>query len=308
MTASALLSPPAGGSLRTDSRITRLAFRQHREALMAWVKLDDHLDEHDKVLALGDAVADCMWLLSRGLMMCNRKETDGHIPAAALGRIGSDFGAAKRRKLIDRLVEVGFLHTPGHDCPRCPQPIEGWQVHDYRDYQPTRAKKDQDRAEARERMRRARAGKKPPPPTEPPTEHDDRSPDVRTEHVANGSRSSDNPVPGPVPVNPPTSPSGRSSPRGSRLPDGWKPDDEPDLVAAVGGIDAARREYRKFRDYWHAKPGKDGRKLDWQATWRNWLRRAAEDRGGSGRPKGPPRPPDGDVDYRAGWHGREATP
>jgi len=30
--------------------------------------------------------------------------------------------------------------------------------------------------------------------------------------------------------------------------------------------------YQKFRDYWTAKPGKAGTKLDWLATWRNWVR------------------------------------
>ena len=39
-----------------------------------------------------------------------------------------------------------------------------------------------------------------------------------------------------------------------------RPDLDPDLTAA------------KFADYWHAKPTKDGRKLDWLATWRNWVR------------------------------------
>lgn len=34
-----------------------------------------------------------------------------------------------------------------------------------------------------------------------------------------------------------------------------------------------------FRDYWVAKPGKDGRKADWLATWRNWVRNQR-----SGRP------------------------
>jgi len=38
-----------------------------------------------------------------------------------------------------------------------------------------------------------------------------------------------------------------------------------------------KSETEKFRDYWRAKPGKDGRKLDWPATWRNWMR-TAEDR------------------------------
>lgn len=27
-----------------------------------------------------------------------------------------------------------------------------------------------------------------------------------------------------------------------------------------------------FKDFWVAKPGKDGRKSDWLATWRNWVR------------------------------------
>lgn len=28
-----------------------------------------------------------------------------------------------------------------------------------------------------------------------------------------------------------------------------------------------------FKDYWIAKAGKDGRKVEWDATWRNWVRR-----------------------------------
>lgn len=30
--------------------------------------------------------------------------------------------------------------------------------------------------------------------------------------------------------------------------------------------------YAKFADFWIAKPGKDGVKADWLATWRNWVR------------------------------------
>ncbi|MGR9087307.1 MAG: hypothetical protein ACU841_09570 [Gammaproteobacteria bacterium] len=30
--------------------------------------------------------------------------------------------------------------------------------------------------------------------------------------------------------------------------------------------------FARFRDYWIAQPGAKGRKLDWQATWRNWVR------------------------------------
>lgn len=49
--------------------------------------------------------------------------------------------------------------------------------------------------------------------------------------------------------------------RGSRLPDDWLPDCDYDLPTL---------EY--FRDYWKAVPGQKGIKLDWQATWRNWVR------------------------------------
>lgn len=40
--------------------------------------------------------------------------------------------------------------------------------------------------------------------------------------------------------------------------------------------DAVRATAEKFRDFWVAKPGKDGRKADWEATWRNWIRRELE--------------------------------
>lgn len=37
-----------------------------------------------------------------------------------------------------------------------------------------------------------------------------------------------------------------------------------------------RRETEKFRDYWSAKSGRDAAKVDWTATWRNWMRNAAD--------------------------------
>jgi hypothetical protein len=30
----------------------------------------------------------------------------------------------------------------------------------------------------------------------------------------------------------------------------------------------------EFRDYWISVPGSKGVKLDWLATWRNWIRRS----------------------------------
>ena len=47
-------------------------------------------------------------------------------------------------------------------------------------------------------------------------------------------------------------------------------------------------EAAKFLDYWIGKPGKDGRKADWQATWRNWMRKATQNGGPNGQQRHPP--------------------
>lgn len=65
----------------------------------------------------------------------------------------------------------------------------------------------------------------------------------------------------------------------SRLPAEWKPSDELFAWAMQETHwphERIEREVEKFRDYWTAKPGKDGRKTDWAATWRNWIRKAME--------------------------------
>ncbi len=41
---------------------------------------------------------------------------------------------------------------------------------------------------------------------------------------------------------------------------------------------AIRIEADKFRDFWCSKAGKDATKLDWEATWRNWMRNVPKSR------------------------------
>ncbi len=64
--------------------------------------------------------------------------------------------------------------------------------------------------------------------------------------------------------------------RGTRLERDWRPPpDDWDLGRALGLNDAEiADQLDRFRDHWTAKPGKDGLKLDWAATFRNWLRKA----------------------------------
>ena len=64
----------------------------------------------------------------------------------------------------------------------------------------------------------------------------------------------------------------RQHARGARLPPDWEPSEllkawaqqkRPDLDLST--------TIEKFRNYWIAKPGKDGLKLDWEATFRTWV-------------------------------------
>ncbi len=90
------------------------------------------------------------------------------------------------------------------------------------------------------------------------------------------------PTPTPTPkkdivVSPAAPPHGTRLDKGWALPDDWRawciehrPDLDPQSVAD------------QFRDFWVAKPGKDGRKADWLATWRNWCR---SQKPGTGKPR-----------------------
>lgn len=85
-------------------------------------------------------------------------------------------------------------------------------------------------------------------------------------------------------------PKSKAEARATRLPDDWRPTDadtefckaeRPDLRPSVVAS--------RFFDYWIAQPGAKGRKADWSATWRNWVR---NEKPGNMRPSLVP----GDVD------------
>lgn len=78
------------------------------------------------------------------------------------------------------------------------------------------------------------------------------------------------------PVERGTVPNRANPKRGTRLPGNWVLTDKfrseaqrlrPDLMPRIHDI------AESFRDYWISQPGQRGVKLDWLATWRNWLKR-----------------------------------
>lgn len=95
----------------------------------------------------------------------------------------------------------------------------------------------------------------------------------------------DAPTPTPTPIikNPPLQEGkkdgdGSQKNRGSRIAPDWSlPGDWREWATGFGMSPAmVETEADSFRDYWTAKPGQAGVKLDWLATWRNWCRKAME--------------------------------
>jgi len=63
--------------------------------------------------------------------------------------------------------------------------------------------------------------------------------------------------------------------RGSRLPEGWAPSDATLAALRAEGHATPAGALASFGDYWRAVPGQKGVKLDWEGTYRNWVRRDA---------------------------------
>jgi len=63
--------------------------------------------------------------------------------------------------------------------------------------------------------------------------------------------------------------------RATRIADNWRPNDADREFAESFGFSTPEIDTTAdgFRDYWRAKAGRDAGKLDWSATWRNWVRR-----------------------------------
>ncbi len=104
---------------------------------MSWVRIDDKAMTHPKIVGLSDK-AFRLWVW--GLAYCQQHLTDGLIPIAALpagsGRIAVVLVLARLWDAID---------------------AGGWIVHDYTDWNDSKIRVEEKRAQARERMSRVRA-------------------------------------------------------------------------------------------------------------------------------------------------------
>ena len=225
---------------------------------MPWMKIDDSFESHPKVKSIPKGKrtkAIGLWTLAGS--WCARHLTDGFVPAYMVGELG---GTKAESSL---LVSASLWHEVDG----------GFTFHDWTDHQPSRAKVEEEREAAKERMRAARERKK-----------GTRSADVRantsersrtdTENFANG-RSVTPTRPDPTRPDPKEEEAGASSsatPRkrpATRLPDDWQPT-EAHWERRHDAIDV-QNEAATFRAHAEAN---DRRCVNWNAAFTQWLLKA----------------------------------
>lgn len=255
---------------------------------MTWFKVDDSFHSHPKAMAASPAALG-LWVVAGSWSGMNL--TEGHVPAHVLPRL-----MPKAERLARELVAVGLWDR-----------VEtGFVFHDWTSYNPTRA----EAIAARDRQssggaignhRRWHEGKGKVDPhcrycqknTPPNSRVADRVPDGGTESVPNPPSRPD-----PTRVDKDTPPATRVPPKGDRrghpLPDDFTVTEEMAVWAREKAPSCGTADHEAFCDYWRGIPGAKGRKLDWVATWRNWMRREHERRARptNARPGNRPAPDD----------------
>lgn len=112
---------------------------------MSWARLDDGYDGNPKMLRLGLTATG---LHARAIAYCAQHETDGKLPAAWVNAQLAELKPAEQRRLLEALLEANALERNG----------SGYVIHDFLEYNPSRAELAARRQEEHER--KAAAGRK----------------------------------------------------------------------------------------------------------------------------------------------------
>lgn len=216
---------------------------------MTWFKVDDSFYDHPKIFDAPDC-AVALW--TRAGSWSARNLTDGFVPAGMPARLCDDHDTAVR-ELVDRGL---WRRTRG-----------GFRFHDWTSYQPSAQK-------VRElREKRVESGRK-----GGLTRASNRSKQASKSQASAWPVAKQNPTPTrPVKDASNEASSSRARTRATRIPDDFRP--SPDMLAWARqrapdlDIDV---ETEKFANYWSAKAGQSATKLDWAATWRNWMLNAEQ--------------------------------
>jgi len=209
---------------------------------MPWIKLDDEFAEHPKVEALGN---EAFRLHLMALCYCGKHLTDGRIPR----------GWATRRASADVLAELehGGLWQPADD---------GWVIHDYLDYNPTREQAldlKEKRSTAGRKGGRSRGKTESQPPPEATHQASAQANASADAEQRESKTATPSPFPVPVPESPDPQERETSGARAAREapppdpeslslsnghsdpgpePDRWRPPGEPPPVDTAGLVEA----------------------------------------------------------------------
>lgn len=132
---------------------------------MAWIRASDDFYDNDKIVDVGP-LGIAMHFAAMGF--CNRYLTDGLIKKSKARLLldfdgitvsGSD-GAELAKVVAESMVTVGLWHESGHDCEKCHDRADGGEpgrgeylIHDYLEFQSSRAEVEAKAAANRERVR-----------------------------------------------------------------------------------------------------------------------------------------------------------
>lgn len=225
---------------------------------MPWFKVDDGFHGHPKVVELSLGAVG-LWTLAGS--WCAKYLTDGLVPEKTVTRLGGNIGQA------NELVSVALWSLER----------DGYAFKDWKDYQPLKEDVEAERAAAQERMRIVRSKKK-------GVGSPERTANVQPNFGGTSEEvrlTPSHPIPShPIPLKE------RPAKRGSRLSEGWLPTAESVAVAKRDAPDVDHKaEHPTFVDYWIAQPGQKGVKTNWDATWRNWMRRKQGDVAKASKPR-----------------------
>jgi hypothetical protein len=117
-----------------------------------WVRLDDSTPHHPKFIHAG---SQAFGLFVAGLCFCNRFETGGLIPKAAVAHLLPGVAGCRAMKLAERLAS----NDPSNERPSWVDEGGYYRVHDYELYQLSsdEGRRQREREMAAERKRRQRA-------------------------------------------------------------------------------------------------------------------------------------------------------
>lgn len=111
---------------------------------MTWTKLDDTFHSHPKIRrAWREPIALGLHVLALNYATCH--DLDGEVPTEFVEDQVPD--QSDRARAIEVLVDIGLWAENG----------KGWVIHDFLEYQPSRAKLREKRAKDAERKREERA-------------------------------------------------------------------------------------------------------------------------------------------------------